>query len=279
LQKGKNMKLDNPTELAALVAKADEQAARIVELEAAQAEFETTKTELETAKDALAEVTTEVEALRTENADFKTALDAVEDVAGQIEAEVTKNVELTGQLETQKVDFEKKIDEYEAQLIEQKERSEAFEALATEYAKDTEKVQDQFELLSQHLGKHALVPAVEQAGTSEEAPKSYTTYMELANSNNPEDRRMARLMKKNDPTIDAFSRQQAGVPESAPNTTTTNFSDEDVAIFTKWKALRAEATQKWQTDGVHDTKVVEARRLYKQHQSVIDAQINAAQAA
>jgi len=50
-------------------------------------------------------------------------------------------------------------------------------------------------------------------------------------------------------------------------------------VFAEWKAVRADAEKNKKNHAIHATKVVEARRIYKQHQSIIDAQINAAQSA
>jgi DNA repair exonuclease SbcCD ATPase subunit len=279
------MKIENPVELATVVAKNDELTAQLAEFEKMKADHATALTLLGTIGTEKTELQKEVEALRTENAEFKEAIDASENVGEQVKAEVAKNVELadrntelTKQLEAQKVEFTKQLDEFEAQLVEQTEKADAFAELAAEYAKDTEKVQDQFALIGTLLGKKALVPDVEKTTPADEAPQSYTTWLKLANSKNSEDRRMARRMKADSPEIDVFIQKQSGI-SGVVTPATTSFTPEQIAVYTQWKALRADAEASQKSPAIHANLVKEARRLYKQNQSVIDAQINAAQAA
>src|SRR5690242_4410038 len=89
------MKINDPNELTNLVQQNEALTAQL-------AEFEKAKADLEAANKSLAEITIEVEALRSENTELKEAAAASAEVGEQIKAEVQKNVELAEQVEAEK---------------------------------------------------------------------------------------------------------------------------------------------------------------------------------
>lgn len=264
------MKLENTPELLAAIEKSDALTAQLKELEAMKVEYEAAKTEHETAKKQLTEITGERDALETENKELKTAAAVVENVGEQIVAEVAENTELTEaltvketELAAKQTEFETQLTAKDAEIAELKEKAEAFESLAVDYADEAETVQTQFELLGQHLGKKGIKPEITAAELvkEQEEETAHKEWVAKANSKDPAERMAARRMKKSDPKIGERIAKSAEVV-TAPSVATT-FTAEQMKIFTAWQTLLAEAkiAQQTKQSKLEAEKMVEARRF------------------
>lgn len=296
------MKIENSQELVAAIEVNNALTAQLKE-------FQTTKEELEASKKEAEEANKSLAAALAENKELKdTALVAKkpEKVEPKVEAKNEPEAKTEAAVEvatkeapektpeapakTEAAKPEPKVEEKAAptadvvsveslqqQIADLSERLAAFEEVAAEAIEDKEKAQGQFENLAQHLKLKGGTPEVIEAGDGvteeKEASEAHETWLKLAKSKNPEDQRAARLMKKSNPLIgEAIT---AKIADTRIESAKPLFSAEDVAVFTKWRMILAEANlaKEMRQTKLQVEKDAEARRFHNkaENKTVIDA--------
>lgn len=285
------MKLENPQELVAAIEVNNALTAQLKE-------FQTTKEELDAANKRADEADAAMKALEAENKELKDAAilvvpkhpdnelpaeekkkpetkpeegtepaNKVEPVAdGVAQPEASKEAPKTEAVTAETPAIEAvTVESLQKQVVELTERLAAFIEAAADAEEKTEKVQDQFENLAEHLAPKGEAPEIIEAGDGETEEKrvaeSRDAWLKLAKSKNPLDQRKARLMKKADPRI----AESIGISaeDIAPESAKPSFSADEVATFTKWQMILAEAKFAKQTkqSKLEAEKIVEARRF------------------
>lgn len=298
------MEIKNTPELLAAIEKSNELTAQLAKFETTKTALEAANKELSNTKKELSTVTKEKDLLETENGELKQAavtaetakpepvvVEAVEKVipeeAAATTVETVKPVELEVVKPTEAVkpvEIAAKVESMEqlnatltaknAEIANLKEKAEAFMELAVNYADVAETVQDQFQLLSQALGlPKGKIPETVEAGPKEKESEAYKTYKTLSLSNNPEDKRAARLLKKSNPEI---AEQVGAAPDVPvrPVVAKSSMTEADAKIIADWRNLVAQAkTNEKSNPMLHAQQAVEARRLKRQHADLINAAI------
>lgn len=277
------MKIEKPTELADAVAKLDT-------LEQQLKDFEETKTKLEEANTALAEATNQVTALETENKEIKqqlatsdTARDSFEKAFDEEKAkvaELTATSEAKPEAKVEELDSKTPvievngvdvIAELKSQIEELKGRLDASIEVAADKAEETDAVKEQVALVASQLTPKGQIPDIEEAGSTEKN-ESYKTWMTLATSKRPEDRRAARQLKKHNPEINS-EITKVTAPAAAFSPVKPTVTSEQLAVYSRWQSILKEADVNKKNYKLHAEKVVEARRFYNAegNRAIIDA--------
>ena len=264
LHKEFKMKIENTPELLAAIEKNDELTAQLKD-------FEATKESLSSVQEELENLKNEMAAVQQENTSLKEANDATAEVGEQIKAEVAKVVELTTEIQK----LNQSISDKDAELAEMMGKVAAFEEnavsaqkVAEEAVQATEELQEQFEVVSTALGQKGGVPVIEEVGTKNDVQ---VTWKKLALSNNPENRRAARKMAKENPEILASIINRPLMEASVP-APLKDFSEEEREIFDNWDQASKDARhyEKTREFAKHAEAKILARKIYKQNQSTID---------